>query len=300
VDKDRSGTNRKFPSNALAPPNRLDRVEIETRTLRTFDGQELWVDAVAADGFPLLVHPGSPASRRMFAPAAEQALTEYGLRLISYDRPGLGDSPPKPDRPVSDGVNQSQVIAEAFGIEKLAVWGFSGGGPYALACAAELPDLVAAACVFASPSPAIRMGPDYERADFTAETEQMLARLGNTDGWLALWGDAAETDDAHGRELAEYLALVTQDGVGHGDQGWWDDYNAVNRPWGMDVTDIRCPVQLWYGGQDRNVPPGHGDWLAEHIPGVEVHYFADEDHATIETNHRAEAYRWLVERLQLG
>ncbi|HEY3753347.1 MAG TPA: alpha/beta hydrolase [Pseudonocardiaceae bacterium] len=275
-------------------------MKIETRTLRTFDGQELWVDAVAADGFPLLVHAGSPASRRLYTPAAEQALTEFGLRLISYDRPGLGASPPKPDRPVSDGINQTQVIAEAFGIEKLAVYGFSGGGPYAMACAAALPDLVAAACVLASPSPAIRMGPDYVRADFTAETEDLLATFGTVDGWLARWGDAAETDDAHSREMAEYLALVTQDGVGHGDQGWWDDYNAVNKPWGFDVADIRCPVQLWYGGKDRNAPSAHGDWLAAHIPGVDVHYLPDDDHATIEVNHRAEAYRWLVDQLQLG
>jgi pimeloyl-ACP methyl ester carboxylesterase len=275
-------------------------VKIETRTVRMADGQELWVDAVAADGFPLLVHAGSPASRRLFAPAAEEALTEYGLRLISYDRPGLGDSPPSPDRPVSDGIDQTHVIAEAFGIEKLAVYGFSGGGPYAMACAAELPDLVAAACIFASPSPVLRMGPDYERADFTAETEEMLARLGNADGWLAHWGAAAETDPSLNREVAEYLALVTQDGVGHGDQGWWDDYNAVNKPWGIDVADIACPIQLWYGGKDRNVPRAHGDWLARHIPAVEVHYFADDSHATIEGTHRSHAYRWLTEQLQLG
>ncbi|HEX5402772.1 MAG TPA: alpha/beta hydrolase [Pseudonocardiaceae bacterium] len=274
-------------------------MRIETRVVRMADGQELWVDAVGADGYPLLVHAGSPGSRRLYAPSVAEA-HEHGFRLISYDRPGLGDSPAKPGRLVSEGAAQTRAVAEAFGIDRMAMWGFSGGGPYTLACAALAPDLVAAACVFASPSPFIRMGDDYVRADFTAETEEMLRMFGTPDAWLARWGDRAGTDDSHGRQMAEYLALVTQDGVGKGDQGWWDDYNAIHRPWGFDMADIRCPVQLWYGELDRNCPPAHGRWLADHIPGVEVHCFPDEDHSTIEPDHRGEAYGWLAERLQLG
>jgi pimeloyl-ACP methyl ester carboxylesterase len=38
-------------------------------------------------------------------------------------------------------------------IERLAVWGISGGGPHVLACAALLPDLVAAVAALASIAP---------------------------------------------------------------------------------------------------------------------------------------------------
>jgi pimeloyl-ACP methyl ester carboxylesterase len=35
----------------------------------------------------------------------------------------------------------------------MAVWGWSGGGPYALACAAMLPELVVASALLASGAP---------------------------------------------------------------------------------------------------------------------------------------------------
>ena len=40
-------------------------------------------------GMPVLTHNGTPNSRLVFAPYAEQARRD-GVRLISYDRPGYG------------------------------------------------------------------------------------------------------------------------------------------------------------------------------------------------------------------
>ncbi len=68
-----------------------------------------------------------------------------GLRLISYDRPGYGDSTPHPGRTMADCAGDARVICEALGIDRLAMWGLWGGGPHVLACAALLPDLVTAA-----------------------------------------------------------------------------------------------------------------------------------------------------------
>jgi pimeloyl-ACP methyl ester carboxylesterase len=58
-------------------------------------------------------------------------------------------------------VNDVRAIAGALGIERLAVWGYSGGGPHALACAALLPDLVSAVATFASVAPFDAPGLDY-------------------------------------------------------------------------------------------------------------------------------------------
>ena len=86
---------------------------------------------------------------------------ERGIRLISYDRPGYGGSTPQPGRSIADGADDVRAIAEHLGIERLAMWGFSGGGPYTLACAALLPDLVAAAAVVGSIAPWMAPGLDY-------------------------------------------------------------------------------------------------------------------------------------------
>jgi pimeloyl-ACP methyl ester carboxylesterase len=46
-----------------------------------------------------------------------------------------------------------RAICAELGIDRMATWGHSGGGPYVLACAALLPDLVTAAASLASPAP---------------------------------------------------------------------------------------------------------------------------------------------------
>jgi pimeloyl-ACP methyl ester carboxylesterase len=98
------------------------------------------------NGRPVLVHMGTPNSRHLYQPVAIDAAVR-GLRLISYDRPGYGGSSPmapQPGRSVADCAADVRAICAELGIDRLAMWGISGGGPHVLACAALLPDLVTA------------------------------------------------------------------------------------------------------------------------------------------------------------
>ena len=52
--------------------------------------------------------------------------------------------------------------------------------------------------------------------------------------------------------------------------GWVDDDLAFLRPWGFDVKDIDVPVLVQYGITDVLVPPRHGEWLAQNVPGCLV------------------------------
>jgi pimeloyl-ACP methyl ester carboxylesterase len=112
------------------------------------------------NGRAVLVHNGTPDSRLLFGPDLARA-QRRGIRLISYDRPGYGGSTPQPRRTVADCAADVRAIAAALKIERLAVWGISGGGPHAIACAALLPDLVPAVAVLASCAPWNSAGLDY-------------------------------------------------------------------------------------------------------------------------------------------
>src|ERR1700758_3692249 len=125
-------------------------MEATTRAVAGADGEMIRVEEFGEpDGKPVLVHPGSPGSRRLFRPDAELAAREFGLRLLSYDRPGYGGRPRRGDRRVADAITDTRAIVRALGIQRMGIWGFSGGGCYALACAAMLPELVTGAAVFA-------------------------------------------------------------------------------------------------------------------------------------------------------
>src|SRR4029453_16625050 len=41
---------------------------------------------------------------------------------------------------------------------------------------------------------------------------------------------------------------------------------------------IRVPVSIWHGADDRNVGIEHAMWLSQHIPGAQLHIIEGEGH----------------------
>ena len=69
---------------------------------------------------------------------------EWGIRWVSYDRPGYKASTPRPGRDIASAAADAASVADALGVGEFAVMGHSGGGPHALACGALLPGRVLA------------------------------------------------------------------------------------------------------------------------------------------------------------
>ena len=108
------------------------------RQIRLDDGRVLGVaEFGVADGAPLFYFHGFPGSR-VEATLAEPAARELGLRVIAIDRPGFGRSDYLARRTIGDWPDDVAAVAERLGLERFAVVGVSGGGPYAAACAARL------------------------------------------------------------------------------------------------------------------------------------------------------------------
>lgn len=283
------------------------------------DGRRLQVlERGVPDGRPVLVHNGTPNSRLLYEPTVELA-ERQGIRLISYDRPGYGGSDRDPGRSVASCAQDVQRIADTLGIERLGVWGISGGGPHALACAALLPDLVPAVASLASIAPWDAEGLDYfagmgednieelqlmvrdmaagrakcdeERLESLAATPETIHTTMET---LLSDVDRAALTPA----LSQFLYESTQVGLAPSADGWWDDDMAFMEPWGFELDQIRTPVLLLHGREDRFVPFSHGKWLADQIPGVQARLSEDDGHLTLLENHIESVHGWLLGHLE--
>lgn len=90
-------------------------------------------------GAPVIYFHGFPGSRLEARLAADVA-QRLGLRLFAPDRPGFGESTFLPDRTIGNWAADVTELTDQLGLQRFAVVGVSGGGPYALACAVRIPE----------------------------------------------------------------------------------------------------------------------------------------------------------------
>jgi pimeloyl-ACP methyl ester carboxylesterase len=281
------------------------------------DGRTLHVyDDGDPRGFAVVVHHGTPGSGLLYQRRIDDA-REQGLRLIGYDRAGYGGSTPNPGRVVADAAADISDVLDHLGLDRFASLGGSGGGPHSLALGALLPDRCVGLCAIASPTPWEAEGIDWLAGQGEQNRAEWAAALQGPDVLEPhLEGDAAELLDASAEQIREVLSTLlsppdkavmtgelaaflheeTARALAPGVAGWRDDDLAFTRPWGFELSDIRVPVLLWQGVQDLMVPPDHGRWLAERIPGVEAHISEEDGHLTISERRTPEIHRWLRER----
>jgi pimeloyl-ACP methyl ester carboxylesterase len=288
---------------------------VETRAIPVGDGRELCVEmAGEPHGRPILVCTGEPMSRRLYGGWIADAENK-GIRLIGYDRPGYGGSTAHPGYTVASQAADVRAIAEALGHDRIGIWGMSGGGPYALGCAALLPDLAVAVATVASLAPYGVEGFDYfagmgeanvesfklffsdpeaSRRDLREAREEILAatpeQLAEMITSLLSPADAAALTG----DLARWNTETNKIALSPGDQGWWDDEAAHLTSWGFDPGDIHLPVKIWHGRQDRMVPVQHGQWLAANIPGAEAD-ISDRDGHLMVHGRVGEIHDWLLQ-----
>ncbi|CAI0542399.1 unnamed protein product [Linum tenue] len=77
-------------------------------------------------------------------------LEEFGVRLLTYDLPGFGESDPHPCRTLQSSASDMLFLANALGVkEKFWVVGYSSGSMHAWAALKYIPEKLAGAAMFA-------------------------------------------------------------------------------------------------------------------------------------------------------
>lgn len=281
----------------------------DVRFVNTSDGRVLaFAEYGDPAGSPFLLLHGTPGCRLSGRHPDESRVVDAGLRLITYDRPGYGQSSRHKGRRVVDCVADIAAIADELGIERFMVKGVSGGGPHALAVAARLPERVTrVACdVGAAPYDAqdidwmAGMDPanvkEFEWAlagektlvpELEKQAKEAVAKVEADPSSLL---DEFELSSADRAVLADpavqnSLRKSIRESFANGVWGWVDDDLAFTQPWGFEVSELTVPVEIRYGATDVLVPAGHGEWLAAHIPHATVKIDDEGGHLSTPDEH---------------
>src|ERR1700710_2663108 len=108
----------------------------DTHEIRLPDGRRLAYSDHGTGPAVLACH-GTPDTRLQPAEMIAAAVGER-LRLLTPDRPGFGRSDPLPGRTLTDWPADAAALLDALGLDRVAVIGGSGGGPYAIATGVAL------------------------------------------------------------------------------------------------------------------------------------------------------------------
>jgi pimeloyl-ACP methyl ester carboxylesterase len=250
-----------------------------------------WHEFGAMDGSPVIYTAGTPVSGLGGASYDEMAQAA-GLRWISPDKPGYGGSDYQRKRTLISWADDLAALAGHLGLDRFALAGESGGGPFTLAAAHQLTGRVSVVALIASGGP---IAP--------AEMAGMKARI-RVMSWLArnapalnavpvaamrrelasparrersLRRDmAAAPEAAHAALRIEYEAVA--DALRPGSRATVQELALTKRPWPFPLSEVKTPVHLWHGAADRNAPIAFARRLARELPDATLHVSDSSGH----------------------
>ncbi|WP_167139977.1 alpha/beta hydrolase [Diaminobutyricimonas sp. TR449] len=252
------------------------------------------------NGHPVIHSHGAPSGKlesEFFD--LDAAARGAGVRLLALDRPGVGGSDAAPGRTLLDWADDVAAFADALGLDRFGLFGYSIGAGSALACLQRLGDRVSSAAIVSGAGPAQFPELAQGRAKDVARVlhfARHYPRLTNQVLKLMRWGtkNPAKMIAASGRsmppadraiadrpEAAAPFAAFIADAMRNGTAGVADDLRLIASPWGFEPGPSEVPVSIWHGEADTNVPVAAARWLAERLPNATLHVVPQGGHVSV-------------------
>ena len=264
------------------------------------DGRKLGIAEFGSeDGHPVIWFHGTPGARWQLPPIALPAVERLGLRLVMVERPGVGLSTSHQYGCIAEWAPDVEQVLDQLGIDRFGVVGLSGGGPYALACAARLPDRVHAAAILGGVVPTV--GPDACDGGFLLRQARwlklMIPPAAAVTG-TALWG-LIQLAGPFGDFLFDRYSAISPEGdqavfamegmremfledIRNGSRKQFrailHDAILFGREWGFRLAEVEVPVHWWHGDADPIVTLQGAKAACELLPDVELYVRPGESH----------------------
>ncbi len=267
------------------------------------------------NGMPVMFCHGWPSSRTM-AQLTDEPARDLGIRIISADRPGISGSSLQPDRKLTDWPHLVERIADYLGIHDFRMLAISGGAPYAYATAATMPERVRAIAIVGGAPPLAEISdtngllPLYRWMLSLYRTQpQLLRRL----FYLARPVLSLRPPLRFRPLLLKMLLLRPCDAESLRDaaafeaifesqrrawrasaEGVVADAQIYAQPWGFAIEDVRVPVRLWHGKQDRAFSVHLAEELAKRLPNCRTRFVDDAGHYSLPIRYMRDILKDLI------
>ncbi len=251
------------------------------------------------DEIPVMFFHGTPGSRLLYEGDDEVSM-KLGVRLISLDRPGFGESTPKPNRTLLDWPDDVEEVADSLGLGRFSVIGVSGGGAYAAACAYKIPNRLYSVALVSSATPFVngkapqtmmrankiafflsRKAPWLVKMSYKAQKklleEQPVKFMQHTkegNKHLHEWDRQFLQTDEQVRSLMMHFGEAFKYSVDE----CANEPALLSKPWGFSFGDILAPVDIWHGEEDQMAPVVEMKKHAPTVPNGEAHYIPKAGH----------------------
>ncbi|MGA4689196.1 alpha/beta fold hydrolase [Rhodococcus sp. AB351] len=276
----------------------VERPKLEG-TVAVGEGRRLgFAEFGSAQGRTVFWLHGTPGARRQVPVEARAFAERNHIRLIGVDRPGIGSSTPHIYENVLAFSDDLRIVADTLGVDRMALVGLSGGGPYTLAAAYALRERVVAAAVLGGVAPVV--GPeaiDSNLMKLGAFVAPALQTAGVPIGVamsaairvvrpfaspiIDLYGRLSPEADRRLLARPEFKAMFLDDllnGSRRQISAPFSDIVVFTRDWGFRVSDVKVPVRWWHGDTDHIIPIEHGLHMVDLLPDARFHHLPGESH----------------------
>jgi len=268
------------------------------QTLTLSDGRQLGFASYGPQDGKTVIHFNGSGCSRLEHPPRARLLEELGVHFIGTDRPGHGISDPHDDRTLSDWSTDIAQLADRLSVGRFYVEGWSGGGPYALACAHDMPDRVLAGASLSGLAPPERPNP-YKGLALQVRVWMLLCRrfprlvtpfrrmmynqvqktpVGGFGDMMSKHGPGPDQRAMGSLQAQEMMDLNIREGYRQGWEGPVQDDLVVNSPWPFALEDVRVRIDIWQGAVDVNVPRNQGEYLHRRLPNSTLRVLDGEAH----------------------
>ena len=268
-----------------------------------------------ANGVPVIFCHGWPSSRTM-ARLTDEPARELGIRIVSLDRPGIRGSSLQPNRKLSDWPCLLEQVVERLDLPEFRMLAISGGAPYAYATAVAMPERVRAIAIVGGAPPTAeitdgegllplyrwmlalyRSRPGLLRRCFYLVRPFLSVRSPVRFRPFVLKMLRLRRCDADSlRNAAAFEAVFESQRLAWraSAEGVMADAEIYAQPWGFAIEDVRVPVRLWHGKEDRAFSVQLAEQMVKRLPNCKSRFVNDAGHYSLPIRHMREILEDLI------